>query len=334
MKILVAMLKDHKTETFMTPENQEKLASLGEVTWIESKGPKITPEELRDALEDMDVCVCTWGIPKFEGVVLEKANKLKLIAYTAGSVHNIVSDEMYEKGIRIVCGNEGFAESVAEGTMAYMMANLRRLKDYDLCNKNIVWRPDPWYSERLLDKTVGIVGYGSIARHLLRMLKPFHVKVKLYSKHTTEEQAAEMGVQKATLEEIFATCDIVSIHSARSAANYHLVTAEMLNSMREGALLVNTARGDIIDQEALIPLLQSGKIRASLDVYEGPEPLAMDSPFRSMPSNALCFPHMGGPTEDYRYYCALLTFQDIERMQKGEPLQNEIKPWRAAMMTK
>ncbi len=334
MKILIAMLKNYVTDTFMNQDNLDKLAALGEVVWIECNEPKITPEILRDALVDVDICVCTWGIPKFDSVVLEKANKLKLIAYTAGSVHNVVSDEMYDKGIRIVCGNEGFAESVAEGAMTYMLANLRRLKDYDLCNKDVLWRPSPWYSERLLDKTVGIVGYGAIARHLLRMLKPFHVKVKLYSKHTTEEQAAEMGVQKASLEEIFSTCDIVSIHSARSAANYHLVTAEMLNSMREGALLVNTARGDIIDQEALLPLLQSGKIRASLDVYEGPEPLPMDSPFRAMPSNALCFPHMGGPTEDYRYYCALLCIQDIARFQKGEPLENEIKPWRAAMMTK
>ena len=334
MKILIAMLKNYTSDTFMTKENLEKLNALGEVSWIESEGPKITPEELRDALVDVDVCVCTWGIPKFEGVVLEKANKLKLVAYTAGSVHNIVSDEMYDKGIRIVCGNEGFAESVAEGAMTYMLANLRRLRDYDLRNPDVLWRPSPWYSERLLDKTVGIVGYGAIARHLLRMLKPFHVKVKLFSNHTTEEQAKEMGVQKASLEEIFSTCDIVSLHCARSAANYHLISAELLDMLRDGALLVNTSRGDVIDQEALLKHLQSGRIRASLDVYEGPEPLPMDSPFRSMDTNVLAYPHMAGPTEDYRYYCALLTIQDIERMQKGEPLQNEILPWRAAMMTK
>ncbi len=333
MKILIAMLKDHKTDTFLREGNLEKLEALGDVSWIECNEPKITPEILRDALVDVDVCVCTWGIPKFDSVVLEKANKLKLVAYTAGSVHNIVSDEMYDKGIRIVCGNEGFAESVAEGTMAYMLANLRRLREYDLRNNNL-WRPEPWCSERLLDKTVGIVGYGAIARHLLRMLKPFHVKIKLFSNHTTEEQAKEMGVQKASLEEIFSTCDIVSLHCARSAANYHLINADLLNSMREGALLVNTSRGDVIDEEALIPLLQKGYIRAALDVYEGPEPIAVTSPFRKMGQNASLYPHMGGPTEDYRYYCALLCIQDIERLQKGEPLQNEILPWRAAMMTK
>lgn len=333
MKILIAMVKNHITETFMTPGNLEKLAQLGEVSWIECAGAKITPEELRDALVDIDVCVCTWGIPTFNEFVLEKANKLKLVAYTAGSVAHVVSDEMYDKGIRIVCGNEGFAESVAEGTMAYMLANLRHLREYDLRNNNL-WKPTPWCSERLLDKTVGIVGYGAIARHLLRMLKPFHVKIKLFSNHTTEEQAKEMGVQKASLQEIFSTCDIVTLHCARSAANYHLINAELLNSMRDGALLVNTSRGDVIDEEALVPLLQAGKIRAALDVYEGPEPIAVTSPFRKMGMNVNVYPHMGGPTEDYRYYCAQLCIEDIERLQKGEELQNEIKPWRAAMMTK
>ena len=332
MNILIAMAKDATTYSFLTEDNLKKLESLGNVTWIDCAG-RITPEILADALVDMDVCVCGWGIPRFEGVVLEKANRLKFIAYVAGSVNGVVSDEMYEKGIRISCGNEGFAESVAEGTMAYILGNLRRLREYDMRN-NLLWTPNPWQGERLLDKTVGIVGYGAISRHLLRMLKPFHVKIKLFSNHTTQEQAAEMGVEKATLEEIFATCDVVSLHCARSAANYHLIDSKLLNSMPEGALLVNTSRGDVIDEEALIPLLQKGHIRAALDVYEGPEPIAVTSPFRKLGNNAQVFPHIAGPTTDYRYYCALLTIKDIAHLINGEPLENEIKPWRAAMMSK
>ncbi len=333
MNILIAMPKNATTDSFLPESNLKLLETLGTVTWIDCGDGRITPELLRDALVDMDVCVCGWGIPKFEGVVLEKANRLKFIAYVAGSVNGVVSDEMYEKGIRISCGNEGFAESVAEGTIAYMLANLRHLREYDLRN-NLLWLPNPWQGERLLDKTVGIVGYGAISRHLLRLLKPFHVKIKLFSNHTTEEQAKELGVQKASLEEIFSTCDIVSLHCARSAANYHLINADLLNRMQEGALLINTSRGDVIDEEALIPLLQKGFIRAALDVYEGPEPIAVTSPFRKLRDNVQLYPHMAGPTTDYRYYCALLTIQDLERLMKDEPLENEIKPWRAAMMSK
>lgn len=333
MNILIAMPKNATTDSFLTEGNLKKLETLGTVTWIDCGDGRITPELLRDALADQDVCVCGWGIPRFEGVVLEKANRLKFIAYVAGSVNGVVSDEMYEKGIRISCGNEGFAESVAEGTMAYILGNLRHLREYDLRNNNL-WAPNPWLGERLLDKTVGIVGYGAISRHLLRMLKPFHVQIKLFSNHTTEEQAKEMGVQKASLEEIFSTCDIVSLHCARSAANYHLINADLLNSMREGSLLINTSRGDVIDEEALIPLLQKGYIRAAIDVYEGPEPIAVTSPFRKLRDNVQLYPHIAGPTTDYRYYCALLTIQDLEHLQKGEPLENEIKPWRAAMMSK
>lgn len=332
MKIYVAMPRNDVSATFWTKENIDLLESLGEVTWNDSDVRKMDPEKLRDALVDVDVCVCGWHVGRFDEFTLAKANKLKLIAYTAGSVASVVSDYMYERGIRIVGANEVFARTVAEGTLAQMMYSLRRFAQYDMrvCH----WKPTDFYNESLFDQTVGIVGYGAISRNLIEMLKVFKCKIKLFSNHTTEEQAKEMGVQKASLEEIFSTCDIVSLHCARSAANYHLINADLLNSMREGALLVNTSRGDVIDEEALIPLLQKGYIRAALDVYEGPEPIAVTSPFRKMGDNCILLPHLGGPTEDYRYYCALLCIQDIERLQKGEPLQNEILPWRAAMMTK
>ena len=179
MKIYVEMPKGKTTDTFMTAENIALLESLGEVTWNESEN-HLTPEQLRDALEGVDVCVCGWGVPKFDEVVLAKADKLRHIAYVAGSVANLVTDEMYEKGIRVSCGNEGFAESVAEGAMAHILASLRRLKEYDARKTTTPWwDPNDFAPERLIEQTVGIVGYGAIARHLLKMLKPFRVKVKL-----------------------------------------------------------------------------------------------------------------------------------------------------------
>lgn len=332
MKIFVEMPVGPETDSFMTKENIEALESLGEVTW-NKLDRHLTPEELRDALVDVDVLVCGWRVPQLTGEVLSKANKLKLVAYTAGTVSHVATDEMYDKGIRIVGGNEGFAESVAEGAMCYMLAGQRRLKFHNKYMAANGGRQPNFENNSLLDKTVGIVGYGSISRHLLRMLKPFHVKVKLYSNHTTEEQAAQMGVQKADLKEIFSTCDIISLHCARSAANFHLITDELLGMMKDNALLVNTARGDIIDEQALIRHLQTGRIRAALDVYEVEMP-PMDSPLRKMSDDVLLMPHMGGPTMDYRYYSAKLVIDDIRRFQNGEELQNEILPWRAKMMTK
>ena len=331
MKIFVAMPAGFVRDTFMTEENVALLESLGEVTWSQSE-KNLTAEQLRDALVDVDILVCGWGTKTLTEEVLAKANKLKLVAYTAGSVATIVTDEMYAKGIRIVGGNEAFAESVAEGTMAHILASQRHFSEFDCRVIQGGWKAADTKAESLLGKTVGVVGYGAIARYLLGMLKPFKVKIKLFSNHTTEEQAAAMGVQKADLEEIFSTCDIVSLHCAKSAANYHLVSDELLSKMRPGALLVNTSRGDVIDEEALIRHLEAGHIRASLDVYEV-EPPTEDSPLRKLGHQVNLQPHLGGPTIDYRPAAARLVFDDIKRFQNGEELQNEILPWRAAMMT-
>ena len=103
--------------------------------------------------------------------------------------------------------------------------------------------------------------------------------------------------------------------------------------MRDGALLVNTSRGDVVDSEALLKHLQVGRIRAALDVFEG-EPLPEDSPFRKLGNHVLMQPHCGGPTVDFRYHAAELVIWDIKNLQEGKPLENEILPWRAKMMTK
>lgn len=332
MKIFVEMPVGPETDSFMTQENIDLIESLGEVVW-NKLDRHLTAEELCDALVDVDILICGWRVQKLTEEVLAKANKLKLVCYTAGSVFNTVTDAMYEKGIRIVGGNEAFAESVAEGTIAYMLAGQRRIKYHNNYMAVNGGREPNFHNHSLLGKTVGVVGYGAISRHLLKMLKPFSVKVKLFSNHTTPEQAAEMGVQKADLKEIFSTCDIISLHCARSDANFHLISDELLGMMKDDALLVNTSRGDVIDEQALIRHLQTGRIRAALDVYEVEMP-PMDSPIRQLGPDVLLMPHMAGPTMDRRPAAARLVIDDAKRLIAGEPLENEILPWRAKMMTK
>lgn len=334
MKIYVSMPRGQTTDSFFTKENIELLESLGEVTWNQEQSERrISPEALRDALEGVDVLFCSWGCPPLTAEILEKADKLKLVCYTAGSVGKLVTDEMYDKGIRVVGGNEAFAISVAEGTMTHILASQRSFGEFECRNIPGGWKTASTSTKSLLGKTVGIVGYGAISRHLLTMLKPFKVKIKLFSNHTTQEQAAALGVQKADLEEIFSTCDIVSLHCAKSEKNHHLVNDALLSIMKQDALLVNTSRGDVIDEEALVRHIKSGHIRASLDVYEH-EPLPADHPLRDLGWRVNLQPHLGGPTMDYRYAAARLVIDDLKRFQNGEPLENEILPWRAQMMTK
>lgn len=331
MRIFVEMPKDAITDSFLTAENISFLETLGEVTY-NTGDQHLTPEEFRDALEGVDVCVCGWGVPRFDEYVLEKADKLKIIAYTAGTVSKFVTDAIYDRGIHVLSGNEAFAISVAEGTMGYMIAAQRDLRGYESLMREKGWRTPSFSNRSLLGKTVGIVGFGTISKYLLEMLKPFRVNILLYSNHTSCEEAQRLGVKKATLEEIFSTCDIITLHCARNPANYHLVNRQRLEQMKPGALIVNTSRGDVIDEQALVECLQTGRIRAALDVFEK-EPLPMESPLRTM-ENVYLQPHLGGPTMDYRYAAARLVLEDIQRFRQGLPMENEISRQRSAMMTK
>lgn len=331
MKILVEMPRGAITDSFLSAENIALLESLGTVIWNDTE-QHMTPEAFRDALEGVDVCLCGWGVPQFTEAVLEKADQLKIIAYTAGSVARVVTDAVYRRGIHVLSGNEVFAVCVAEGTVGYMIAALRDLRGNEAIMQKNGWKPTIFRNRTLLEKTVGIVGYGTISKYLVEMLKPFRVKILLYSNHTTEEEATRLGVRKATLEEVFSSCDIVSLHCARSPATYHLVDDRLLAMMKPSALLVNTSRGDIIDEQAMIRYLRAGAICAALDVYEK-EPLAMDSPLRTL-DNVFLQPHLGGPTMDYRCAAARIVLEDVARFQKGLPMENEISSQRSAMMTK
>lgn len=330
MNIYVSIPKDPIRDSFLTAENVAFLETLGTLTWNESQEYP-DAQQLCDALPDVDILVCGWGTPRLTEEVLRKANRLKLVAYVAGSVANVVSDAMYSRGIRIVCGNEAFARSVAEATVAYMLCTLRYIPYYTNYMQQDGWKPAVNYGRALNDQTVGIIGYGSISKYLLELLRPFRVRILLYSGHMTEEQAAALGVQKASLEEIFSTCKVVSVHTARSAKNYHLIDERLLRMMQEEAVLINTARGDIIDEEALIRVAREGKIRAMLDVYEE-EPLPMNSGLRGL-DNVILMPHCGGPTIDKRRDAAYLVLDDILRFQQGLPLENEVSAARAAAMS-
>lgn len=331
MKIYVASPVGATRDSFLTPENRAYLETLGNVVWYESTTP-ISRECLREALAGVDVCVCGWGTPRFDEFVLEKAADLKLIAYLCGSVGGIVSDTLYQRGIRVISGNDVFAETLAEGTLAYMMTALRRVPEYSKDMQETGWSVPGFYTQSIIGKTIGIVGLGATSRYLIEMLKPFHVKIKLFSRHLPEDQAKAFGVEKADLETIFSCCDVVSLHCARNAQNYHMVSHDLLRYMKPGALLVNTARGDIVDEMALAEHVRSGHIRAILDVYET-EPLPRDSSLRGL-KNCILIPHMGGPTIDRRRDAARIVLEDIQSFRENGLLMHEVSQERAAQMTK
>ena len=333
MKVFVSVPQNSRVmDRFFTPEVKAYLEERFEVIYS-PLNRLIKAEEIALYTQDADVIMTGWSHPMMDAKALENT-AIKLIAHTGGSVADYVSDEVYAKGIRVISGNEMYAESVAEGAFAYMLAGLRRVPEYMGQVKNGGWTlPGPDLSQGILDQTVGIIGMGAIAKNLIKMLKPFRVKLKLYSGYPIDEAfLKENNAVQASLEEIFSTCRVISVHSALNERTKGLIGKEHFDLLQDGAIFVNTARGAIIREEEMIEALQENRFRAVLDVF-CQEPLAQDSSLRTM-DNVYCMPHMGGPTADRCPNIAMRLADDIQRFANDEALQYEITRDYAKRMTK
>lgn len=329
IKILVSIPAGEMRDSFFSEALSARLEQLGCVEW-NTNTEQFSEEELAEKLSGVDICISGWGNTPFHEKTLKYADKLKLIAHIGGSVRPMVGDAAFERGIRVCSGNRVFAESVAEGVLAYMLCSLRRIGEYEARMAAGEW-PSLIGTRGLLGRSVGLVGYGMIAEYLVKFLKPFGCRIMVSSRHISAEELAEAGIEAAAAEEIFRTCDVVSLHSSLTARTKHSIGADLLNSMKDGALLVNTARGALIDEEALVSVLQERPVWAALDVFET-EPLPMDSPLREC-ERVLLMPHAAGPTADRRYVVTSHVLDDIGRFLNGEPLDCEIDFARAGTMT-
>jgi D-3-phosphoglycerate dehydrogenase len=180
---------------------------------------------------------------------------------------------------------------------------------------------------------VGLVSYGAIAKALVKLLKPFRVKLLVYDiVPIPEEDKKEYNITQVSLETVFAESDIVSVHTPLNPHTHHLIGKELFSLIKPGALFLNTARGGVLNQAELEDELEKGRFRAFLDVYEQ-EPPPPDCRLFNLP-NVTMMPHMGGPTIDLRQYIARdLLLESAAFIDRGEPLQHEVSREMAAQMS-
>ncbi len=324
MKALVSIPQGRIFDTFFTPENIRLAESLGDVVWHDGN-KKMSERELMEKIGDCDVYIALWGSPALTKDVLDNAPNLRLMTVLGSTVAPFISDAMWERGIRVISGFDYYSESTAEGAIAYMLSALRRIPFYsERLKREGIWSAREDYTDDLIRKTVGIVGYGGVGKHLARMLSGFNVRLKVCDvKEIPSADRQTYRLEQCSIEELFSTCDVISIHAPYTPDTHHMIDQRLLSSMKKGALLVNTARGAIIDQTALTLHLQNGDIRAALDVFEK-EPIDIDDPLLCL-DNALLTPHQAGVTTNLR---AVLTDELIREsadfIDRNIPLKNEI----------
>lgn len=253
----------------------------------------------------------------FDNALLQGLPKLKLLV--TGGMRNAAIDIPAAKALGIqVCGTDSYKQAAPELTWALIMASTRNL----LVEANSL-RDGGWQvglGGDLYGKTLGILGLGSIGQKVAQFAQVFGMRVIAWSENLTPERAAESGVTWVSKRELFEQADILTVHLVLSDRSRGLVDAEALGWMKPTARLVNTARGPIVDEQALVAALSAGRLAgAALDVYSE-EPLPIDHPFRRLPT-VLATPHVGYVSEqNYRQFYQQM-IEDIQAWADGAPVR-------------
>lgn len=302
----------------------ESLERLGRACTILDLDP-IRSFESGDAqllLSEAEVLVTGWGCPRIDASVLAGAPRLKLVAHAAGTVKALIDPAVFSAGIEVTNAASANAIPVAQFTLAAILfANKQVLRFRDSYRVSRARCADNALSDRSvgnIGRTIGIVGYSRIGARVIDLLRPHEFEVLLYDPHYSGPPPYQIGARRVELDEVMSRSDVVSLHAPSLATTANMIDAGRLALMQDGATLINTARGALIEQEALVRELVSGRISAVLDVTT-PEVLPASSPLYDLP-NVLLTPHIAGALGNERSKLGQMIVDEVERFVDGRPL--------------
>ncbi|MEZ0066828.1 phosphoglycerate dehydrogenase-like enzyme [Streptacidiphilus sp. MAP12-20] len=279
----------------------------------------------RAALAETEVLFTFWGCPPVDAEVLAAAPRLRAIVHAAGSVKYLVSEACWQRGVVVSSAAWANALPVAEYTVAsVLMSNkgvLRARDDFRRLRHRSDWHhryPEVGNYRR----TVGLIGASRIGRRVIELLRPYDLELLVSDPYLGEDEARALGVRKVGLDELCAASDVVSIHAPALPETRHLIDRSRLALMRDGATLINTARGSLVDTEALIAELASGRLNAVIDVTD-PEVLPADSPLYELP-NVVLTPHIAGSVGGELHRMADSAIAEVARFGRDLPFAHPV----------
>ena len=293
--------------------------------------PDLAPAELsgdrrtaasRASLARAGLIVSGWGCPPLDRAVLEAAPRLRAVVHAAGSVRQLVTEAAWERGIVVSSAADANAEPVAEFTYAVIV----------LAGKG-AWRAAAGYRQACWDdgprvgcdgRTVGVIGASRIGRRVVERLtrSPAGYRVLLADPLTTPQDASALGAELVSLDELCRRSSIVSVHAPELPETRHLLNAARLALVPDGGTVINTARGSIVDTEALTRECRTGRLSAWLDVTS-PEPLPAAHPLFSLP-NVFITPHSAGAQGSEVERLGQYAVEEVRRFVRGEKLHGEV----------
>lgn len=274
-----------------------------------------------DDLDSYDA-ILVRSATKVTAEVIEKMPRLKIIGRAGVGVDNIDLAAATAKGINVVNAPWGNIVSTAEHTFAMMMALVRSIPQAHNSLKNHEWKRSSFLGTELMGKTLGLIGFGRVGTELAKRAVAFEMNVLAYSRSITPERAEKYGAKAATFEDILRESDIISVHTGLTDQTRGLLNAESLAKTKKGVLIINCARGGIVDEKALQELLASGHVAgAALDVYSQEPPT--DFSLIDM-DNVIVTPHIAASTKEAQLNVAVMVAEEVLNFAQGKPVQNSV----------
>lgn len=292
--------------------------------WGQAADPSVAA-----ALARADVLLTCWGCPPITTKQLTLMPRLRAIVHGAGSVKGHVTQDCWDAGLLVSTAADANAVPVAEYTVAMItLASKRVFAVIDHARtpagraggRHDFGRQEP--RTGMYRTVVGLIGASRVGRATAELLRSLDVEVLLADPTITADDAAGLGATLVELDDLVQRSEIVSMHAPNIPATRHMIDARRLGLMRDGATLINTSRGALLDHEALIAETRTGRLWAILDVTD-PEPLPVDSPLWDMP-NVVLTPHIAGSTGGEIYRMGAYAVQEIARLAAGLPLAHGV----------
>lgn len=301
---------------------------------VDIVAPPLTTAMVRqqmDCLAEVEVILSGWGMIPLDAAVLAAAPKLKAVFYGAGSIRYFTTDAFWERDIVVTSAYEANARPVMEYTVAQILFSLKRGWYFARTVRDLHAYPSDRVLPGAYGSRVGLIGLGMIGRMVAKHLRQFDLHLLAYDPLISAADAAALGVELCSLEDLFARCHVVSLHAPWLPETVGMISGRHLASMQENATFINTARGALVREDEMISvLLQRPDLQAVLDVT-WPEPPTADSPLYTLP-NVVLTPHIAGSLAGECRRMGRAMVDELRRYLAGEPLRLQITRAQAQTM--
>ncbi|ENN96738.1 D-3-phosphoglycerate dehydrogenase [Methanocaldococcus villosus KIN24-T80] len=303
------------------PIHEEAIKILKELGEVEI-ATDLSKEELLNKIKDVNILIVRSGT-YVDREIIDAGKNLKIIARAGVGVDNIDVDYATEKGIIVVNAPDASSISVAELTMGLILAAARNIPQANNSVKSGKWERKKFKGIELYGKILGVVGLGRIGQQVVKRAKAFGMEVIAYDPYIPKEVAENLGVKLLNdLNELCKMADIITLHVPLTPKTKHMIGEEQINLMKKNAIIVNCARGGLIDEKALYKALKEKRIKAAaLDVFEKEPP--KDNPLLKL-DNLICTPHLGASTEEAQKAAGIIIAEQIKKILNGELAENVV----------